>query len=192
MINSISAWLCQVLGCKSDYDMCMAALKESQATAEELQRRLDIAKEAIKNLELVKAHPAPPVITNVVERDSTWIQQVIDGLKLNIVREPLGDVFMLTNQRNFMEIIAWDWIDSVKYGGAFKCGNFSIAFKAHVDEYFRLNQVGIVLDYSTGHAYNIVIFPEGKVMLLEPQRDALFTWGTNQVFYGLKDSVVVI
>ena len=40
-----------------------------------------------------------------------------------------------------------------------------------VDKRFGLNNVGLVIDYSGGHAYNIIIFKDGSVKLFEPQTD---------------------
>ena len=46
------------------------------------------------------------------------------------------------------------------------------AFKAMVDRRFGLNNVGLVIDWSGGHAYNIIVFKDGTVKIFEPQSDS--------------------
>lgn len=160
----------------------------------ELELALADAKEIIRQLELLVPHPNPPEVDLIAQKDSAWIQQVIDSLGLGIVRLPLDQTYYLTNQANFLNIVAWDWIDTVKYQKeVFDCENFAISFKAQVDYIFNLNQVGLVIDYESRHAYNIVIFPNGKVMLLEPQNDNLVLWSKRLTdFYSLRQAFVLI
>ena len=128
-----------------------------------------------------------------MEKNSTWVQQCLSKLEPSIIRLPLDGKYWLTNQSNFLNIVAWDWVDSKKYlVEVFDCENFAIAFKAHVDWYFGLNQVGIVIDYEAEHGYNLVIFPDGKVMLFEPQNDQLFVWANRAAQYILKNAFVLI
>ena len=156
----------------------------------------DIGKLTRENevLKLLVPHPAPPEIDYIVEKDTVWIQGVLDGLGLGLIRIPLDAKYYLTDKNTFASIIYWDWIDTVKYiPERFDCENFSFSFKAQVDEVFLLNQVGVILDYASGHAYNIAIFPDGGVWLLEPQSDALFCWSKRLTdFYSLKGAIVII
>lgn len=156
----------------------------------ELELALADAKEVIRQLKLVR--PAPPKIDYVVEKDSTWVQETLMKLGAAIIRLPLGAEFQLTDKDTFIDFIAWDWVDSFEYHKFYRCGNFSISFKASADQW-GVNQVGIVLDYLSSHAYNIVVFPDGKVMLLEPQWDNLFYWQEHAPqFYNLEGAVVII
>jgi len=151
-------------------------------------------KEIIRQLELLVPHPPPPKIDYIVEKDSVWIQQCLDNLGADVIRLPLDGKYCLTNQSNFLNIVAWDWVDSWGWiKDVFDCENHAIAFKSHIDRYFRLNQVGIVIDYEAGHGYNLVVFPNGKVMLFEPQADHLFVWAdAHAVLYVLKNAFVLI
>jgi hypothetical protein len=137
-------------------------------------------------------HPAPPKISVVKEKDTAWIDSCLAPLK--VVRLPLDGNYRLTDQNNFLNIVSWDWIDSRQYvKDVFDCENYAIVFKSHIDEYFGLNQVGIVIDYTSMHGYNLVVFPDGNVMLLEPQTDKLFIWTSrNLVFYALEGAFVLI
>jgi len=155
---------------------------------------LDLAKadEKIKQMEKVLPRPAPPELTNTIEKDTAWVQDVLMEMKVQVIRLPLGSEFRLVDKDTFIEFIAWDWVDSFEYHKFYRCGNFTISFKASADQW-GVNQVGIVLDYQSGHAYNLVIFPDRKVMLLEPQSDNLFFHDEHAPqFYPLEGAVVII
>jgi len=185
-------YLCDLLGCKADCSQCKDALTECQQHNENLHFHLQNAQERIRQLELLVPRPPPPEITNIIEKDTYWVQGVIAKLKADIVRLPLGIEFRLTDKNTFIDFIAWNWVDSYEYHKFYRCGNFSIAFKADADKW-GVNQVGIVLDYESSHAYNLVIFPDGKVMLIEPQSDNLFYWQEHAPqFYNLKGAAVII
>lgn len=137
-------------------------------------------------------HPSPPKITVIEEKDTAWLGSCLAPLK--VVRLPLDGRYRLTDQNNFLNILSWEWIDSRQYiKDVFDCENYAIAFKSHIDELFALNQVGIVIDYKSMHSYNLVVFPDGNVMLLEPQTDNLFIWTSRVlVFYALEGAFVLI
>lgn len=138
-------------------------------------------------------HPAPPELGIITQKDTAWLQTCLMKLEPSIVRLPLDGTYRLVSQRDFLNIVAWDWVDSRKYAAEiFDCENFAITFKAHVDWYFGLNQVGVVIDYQAGHGYNLVVFPDGKVMLLEPQNDNLFVWANLASLYVLKGAFVLL
>ena len=193
-MNSWQVFLCEFLGCSKVYAECMTDLCRCHQLVEEKNIQIADAKETIRQLELLVPRPTPPEIDSIAQKDSAWIQSVIDSMNLGIIRLPLDEVYYLTNKTNFLNIVAWDWIDTVKYRvDIFDCENFAISFKAQVDEVFNLNQVGIVIDYVSGHAYNLVIFPDGKVMVLEPQMDNLVCWTKRlKDFYSLQGAIVLI
>ena len=166
---------------------CQGFTRTQAATITKLEKQNE-------QLKLLVPRPTPPEIDYVVEKDTLWVQSVLMGLSANLLRLPLDGKYRLTDKDNFLDIIAWDWIDSRKYvSEVFDCENFAIAFKSHVDEFFGLNQVGIVIDYKAGHSYNLVVFPDGKVMLIEPQADQLFYWvGEEAQMYIFKESIVII
>ena len=160
----------------------------------EVELALADAKEVIRQLELIVPRPVPPKVDLIAQKDTAWVQQVIDGMNLGIVRLPLDQTYYLTNQSNFLNIVAWDWVDTLDYiKEKHDCENFAFLFKSHIDTYFQLNQVGLVIDYKSGHAYNLVIYPNGKVMVLEPQSDVLTFYPQRlKDFYSLKEAIVLI
>ena len=185
-------YLCNWLGC-NDAE-CQETLYQCQQRTGELALDLADAKETIRQLELLVPRPTPPKIDYVVEKDTAWVQQVIDSMGLEIIRLPLDAAYYLTNESNFLNIVAWDWTDRIDYlKERFDCENFAILFKAIVDLYFHLNQVAVVIDYKSGHGYNLVIFPNGKVMVMEPQSDGLYVWTRRpEQFYSLQGAIVII
>lgn len=194
MVDSIRDFLGTISGYKQLHETCIGDWRDAQATVHDLTIDLRKAQLKIKQLEDLVPHPAPPKITSVLEKDSIWVQQVIDELGAGIIRLPLDSKYRLTNEDNFLNIIAWDWVDVEKYQKeVFDCEQFAIAFKSHVDWYFGLNQVGIVIDYQSGHAYNLVIYPDGDVSVLEPQQDALYIWEKRPApFYTMEGAIVLI
>lgn len=185
-------YLCRLLGCSADCEKTAAKLKNCLAAVQDATTDLAAAEEAIKQLKLLVPRPKPPIIDYVVERDTAWVQMVLTQLDAKVVRLPLGPEFRMTDKDTFIDFIAWNWVDSFDYHKFYRCGNFAVSFKADADQW-GVNQVGIVLDYVSGHAYNIVVFPDGKVMLLEPQSDNLFFHGEHAPqFYNLKGAFVVI
>lgn len=171
--------------CSENYSNCTKSL-------EGVSKKLIDAEATIKHLEKLVPRPHPPKLSYLVEKDTTWIQGVLAEFKADIIRLPLGQEFQLTDKTSFMEFVAWDWVDSFEYYKFYRCGNFAISFKAHADQ-FGINQVGVVLDYQAGHAYNIVVFPSKRVMLLEPQNDQIWYWEDKDLpFYVLEGAVVII
>jgi hypothetical protein len=151
--------------------------------------KLNEAKELLGN---TSKYPAPPEVTVVVERDPNWISQKLEPLQINWLQ--LDRKYYLTDQSNFLNIVAWDWTDSYDYiRERFDCDKFAIMFKSRVNKRFLLNQVGVVLDYGSGHAYNLIIYPDGNIMLLEPQNDVIFCWTRRiKVIYPLTEAYVLL
>lgn len=186
---NIREYICQILNCNEN---CSQALENCNLAKAALQNDLYCAELRIKHLENLLNHPAPPKLDYLVEKDTAWIQAVIAKYEPSIIRLPLGPEVALTDKTNFMEFVAWDWVDKFDYHKFYRCGNFAISFKAHADQ-FGINQVGIVIDYQAGHAYNLVIFPDKKVMLLEPQSDNIwYAEDKDLPFYVLKGAFVII
>ena len=184
-------FFCNLLGCSEE---CIKNLVACQQKVGDLELELTDAKETIRQLELLTPRPTPPKIEYVVKKDTLWIQQQIDSMNLGIVRLPLDATYRLTDQENFLNIVAWDWTDRIDYlKERFDCENFAIVFKSIVDLYFHLNQVAIIIDYKSGHGYNLVIYPDGDMQVLEPQSDGLYVWTERyEEFYSLQGAIALI
>lgn len=194
MIESIRDFLGDLSGYRPLYLKTLTEMEEAKGVIAQLTLELAEAKEKIRQLELLVPRPAPPIISAIYERDTAWVQQCIDGMDLGIIRFELDSMYHMTNQSNFLNVVAWDWCDSLEYvKHLFDCENFAILFKAFVDLYFRLNQVAIILDYKSAHAYNLVVFPDGNMSVLETESDAMYVWTKRPVtFYPLKGAIALI
>lgn len=107
-------------------------------------------------------------------------------------RKLLDTKYWVCSRLDFEAIIQWDWTDKKKYvAEKYDCDNFAFSFKARMDRKFHLNNVGLVIDYSGGHAYNCVVFSDGTAELFEPQSDRFVTdrIGTGQ--YKCQEGIIV-
>ena len=103
----------------------------------------------------------------------------------------LDKKYLVTNLKDMKKIIEWDWTDNKKYvAEKYDCDNFAFSFKAMVDRRFGVNNVGLVIDYSGGHAYNIIVFNDGAVRIFEPQTDRWPRLGTG--LYKFENGKILI
>ena len=180
-------------GYKQKYERCSANFAQCHEKVIEIASKLTDAEETIRQLELLVPMPPPPKIDYVVERDSAWVQQRLESLGLNIIRLPLDIEYRFTNKKNFLNIVAWDITDQLEYvRNFFDCPDFAMHFMVMTNLRFRI-QVCWVIDYKGGHSYNLVLFPDDSVFILEPQSDGLYLWTQRpEKFYPLKGAFVII
>tara|TARA_R110002012_G_scaffold54593_2_gene139766 strand:+ start:4967 stop:5473 length:507 start_codon:yes stop_codon:yes gene_type:complete len=142
--------------------------------------------ELVTALKSLKADYVMPPLASTVEKDSLWVDQQLmsqgwiwDGTPVKvgdrisqIKRLPLDRKYRVCSKQDFMHWIEWDWVDKKKYVSEhYDCENFAFSFKARTDRKFGINTVGLVIDYSGGHAYNLVLFSDSPPLLYEPQTD---------------------
>lgn len=187
-------FLGEISGYKPLYERAALQLIDARATIADLTTRLTEAQDTIRRLELICPRPAPPVLGNITEQTTAWVQEQLDSMNLGIQRLPLDASYFLTNQRGFLNVVAWDWTDTLPYiRERFDCENFALLFKAHADLHFHINQVAVIIDYQSGHGYNLVMYPDGNKQVLEPQSDALYVWTQRiEKFYSLKGAIALI
>ena len=84
----------------------------------------------------------------------------------------LDTKYWACSKREFQDWIEWDWTNGKKYiTEEYDCDNFAFSFKARCDRKIGINTVAMVIDYSGGHAYNLVVFTDAPAELYEPQSD---------------------
>jgi hypothetical protein len=125
----------------------------------------------------------PPFKINRVQLSEIDLQSVINDIYSK--SRPAGwlrldGTYYTTDQQTFTNIVKWDWTDTRKYiTDTFDCDKFAMYFKSRISIDFGINAIGIVIDYSAGHAYNLVILKGSQGInwyLYEPQNDSIFTF----------------
>ena len=139
---------------------------------------------------LIPPHPEIKVETNRLPWLKDWLRYW--GVKLEHI--PLDNIYYMASEEDMLNIIAWDWIDKRKWiSQKFDCDDFAFAFKSHVSEYFGLNQVGWVNDYSGRHSFNLIIFPTGHLWVFEPQTDSFaFLNERNRDTYPMERGLLLL
>jgi len=193
-LNNLRDFFCNLLGCNTQCDECMANLVACQQSKGELELELADALETIRQLELLVPRPPPPKIDYIVEKDPIWVQQQLDAMGLQIVRLPLDGNYRLTNRKNFMNIVAWDITDRMEYvKDFFDCDKFAMLFKVMVNLIFNITQVADIIDYKSGHSYNLILYPNSEPMVFEPQTDGMYLWTKRLTdFYSLQGAIALI
>lgn len=184
-------YICKHLGCcELEEKALLACLKQN----DEYEETICNLKDQVRQLEILVPRPVPPMIDYVTFRDSAWVQSQLDGMGLKIIRFPLDENYALTNRRNFANVVAWDITDRMEYvRDFFDCDKFAMLFKVMVNLIFNLNQVVYIVDYISGHSYNLILFPDSEPMVFEPQSDGMYLW-TKRItdFYFLKGAFALI
>lgn len=128
----------------------------------------------------------PPPIPNKEERDTVWVGEQLLQANLvqgNVKRLVLDNKYLVCEKKVFQDWVQWDWSDEKTYlVDKYDCENFAFSFKARTDRKFGLNNVGLVIDYSGGHAYNVVMFSDSPPELYEPQSDSWIKKGQGKPY----------
>jgi len=112
----------------------------------------------------------------------------------DFVHFPMDGRYWLADKAIWQFLIAWDWTNKKKYiADLYDCENYAISFKAHCDRYFGLNSCAIVIDYGSGHSYNMIFYPDGSCDIFEPQSDAFISIiGRDKSMYGLQQGAILV
>ena len=130
------------------------------------------------------------------QADNTMINVALNTIqgwnKRNWERITLDNTYWLCSREHFQTIVDHNTINEKKYVlDQFDCDNFAFNFKAQVAMNHNLNNVGMVIDNSGGHAYNVVIFNDLTAALFEPQTDRWITPGESKM-YSFKKGLVIL
>ena len=138
-------------------------------------------------------------VKRVVQRtgdNSGQVTAALKGLKgcntRTWKRITLDKKYWLCSREHFQTIIRYNKINEKQYtSDQFDCDNFAFAFKAQVALNHGLNNVGLVIDNSGGHAYNVIIFNDGTAALFEPQTDKYVTPGQSEM-YSFERGIIIL
>jgi hypothetical protein len=64
--------------------------------------------------------------------------------------------------------------------GRFDCEDYALTYKTLIAMLMGINTVGVVIDWSGAHAYNIVMTADGTVSLYEPQEGCVVEVGAEE------------
>lgn len=123
-------------------------------------------------------------------------QQRAAGVRIT----PLDSKYWTYNREVWERIIADNETNKMLgWPDRLDCDDFALRFKSDGSIWYNTTAVGIVKDDSAGHAYNIIVFSDGKAKLFEPQQDRFVELGepitlpvTGVGTYSLSSGLILI
>lgn len=108
-----------------------------------------------------------------------------------VYRIPLDATYYCAGPATIQDYMAHEWGDEREYvSDRYDCENFAFRFKALADVHGFTN-VGVVVDWTSAHAYNIAVFPDRDPFLIEPQTDRTVDPGADDM-HQLQDGVILL
>lgn len=90
----------------------------------------------------------------------------------NMTHIQLDGKYWTCSKESLVKVIKEEWEYQKGYLlDRFDCDDSAVVFKALLAFKYGLNNVGVVIDYSSSHAYNLIVFSD-KVEIFEPQSDS--------------------
>ena len=91
--------------------------------------------------------------------------------------------FEVPTRESMEEFLDYDWTNEREYIiQKYDCEQFAFSLVSALGEKYAVNGIGIVIDWSSRHAYNIYVDPETRdVHLIEPQTDELMEVGEDEM-----------
>jgi len=107
-------------------------------------------------------------------------------------RLPLDGEYWTTSADGFDTIRNEDLTDKRPYKSAkYDCENFALTFMSNAQSKYGVTTIGLVIDWSGGHAYNMIVFDDGTVKLFEPQNDNFVEPGSKDRFAFKRVRVII-
>lgn len=120
------------------------------------------------------------------QKDGQYIKSELEGYIPNfgdtVNRIPLDGTYECAWMSDVIEFLDHEWTDEKEYVKAtYDCENFALRLAASAGMN-GFNNIGIVIDWSSSHAYNIAVFggPRDPI-LIEPQSDTILDPGDNDM-----------
>jgi len=127
---------------------------------------------------------APDVSRTKVESEfvAEAVNDYLDEHAENGSRLPLDGKYYTTSEDEMKQIVNADQTDKKLYRKAeYDCENFALSFMANVQGMYGVTTIGLVIDWSGGHAYNMLVYEDGSIALYEPQNDKFVEPGDTDV-----------
>ena len=128
------------------------------------------------------------------KHDYQWIAEKLKQLPnsgAGVRWDRLDENYWACSESDIKNIAKWDlssW--NLWRPEKFDCDNFALVFMAHVNFFFGINSVGLLIDHDTKHAYNIIVLSDGNLRVFEPQLDRWPTLGEGK--YKCEKGVLVM
>ena len=110
-----------------------------------------------------------------------------------MIRVAFDSKYYVTSKEDFERLAKINPVDKIPYKKEkFDCDNFARLFSETMSLSAGINSIGIVVDHSGGHAYNVVIFKNGEVGFWEPQSDRWVEIGEVGSLYELSWGIIIL
>jgi len=116
---------------------------------------------------ITRTQLTPDQLVGALEATPNW--------KNGVKRLPLDGTYQTPTRDGFRAITAQDLTNLLAYEQAeFDCENFALLFAALAARDYGINTVGVVVDWSGAHAYNVVVYDDQSIEFYEPQSDSFY------------------
>lgn len=136
----------------------------------------------------------PSVERREVDGDfvSEAVNDYLDEHAKDGTRLPLDGKYYVASKDDMDAIVSANHDDKRIYRKAkYDCENFALTFMSSVQREYGLTNVGLVIDWSGAHAYNMFVYDDGTVELYEPQDDDFVEPGDAEK-YAFENVKVII
>jgi len=107
-------------------------------------------------------------------------------------RLPMDGKYYTATKENMQKIVDADDTNTRAYKKAtYDCENFAFSFMAAAQREYGITTIGLVIDWSGGHAYNMFVYEDGSVELYEPQNDNFVEPGSADRFAFERVRVII-
>lgn len=150
----------------------------------------------LRKLAVMEEARMPTIET--VERKSTFIQKAcrnsVEQFGHGVQRLPLDGynpkdpdkkAYNCITAEGMEKFLKYDWTDKREYiRQRYDCEQFAFSFVAHISEQYNVTNVGVVIDYSSAHAYVAWVPPREDpetLKVIEPQSDEILDPGADDM-----------
>lgn len=145
---------------------------------EELQFVVSTGEAALRELQkedatrnLIESHTTVATHTEI---ENAFRRSIIGGTGMQIL--PCDRRYRILDSEGWDSALEYTGVDQKQYiSEFFDCDNFAIALAAVCAMKFHINSVGILFDFSGGHAYAVLPVRQAdgsiEIIILEPQND---------------------
>jgi hypothetical protein len=130
------------------------------------------------------------------EKDGSFVggavNDYLDEHAKDGTRLPLDGTYYTVSKEDMRSISSWERTNRHDYEKAeYDCENFALSFMSSAQREFGVTTIGLVIDWSGTHAYNMLVYEDGSVELFEPQNDNIVEPGDADRFAFERVRVII-